>query len=148
MVMSNKQVIAVFVLGVALLLTVFWAGLSVVKRGNAIAGAHPVQAQGQSRAEAPNAAPETSPNQEGALYVVQVGIFGTLDRANLFTSELHKRFTSAYTESPRPGGQDPVYRVNIGPYDRRDDADQVAGELAAMGYKGIMIVAARKDGAN
>jgi hypothetical protein len=37
-----------------------------------------------------------------------------------------------------PGGQDGLYRVNIGPYDKRD-ADKVAAELSNE-RKGIMIL--------
>ncbi|HLG14712.1 MAG TPA: SPOR domain-containing protein [Blastocatellia bacterium] len=146
--MSNKQVVAIFVVGTGLLLAVFWMGLSVVKQSNGASaspavGAAPGDAAGPGPDQGSAAVEPPQTTSGNSLYVVQAGIFGTAEQANQFTTELKRKFRAAYTQSPEPGGQDKLYRVNIGPYDKRD-ADQVASELSGLGYKGIMILPASK----
>jgi DedD protein len=147
--MSNKQVIAIFIIGVALLLGAFWAGLSVVKQ-------EPAANSNQSRAANQNSqsagANQNSTNKAAASansnaqappssdtrYVVQVGqSFGTLEKANELTAQLRHKYLSTYTQGPT--GADTLYRVRIGPYNSREDAQQVANELATQGFKGVMI---------
>jgi cell division septation protein DedD len=140
--MSNKQVIAIFVLGVVLLLGAFWAGLYVVKQdatadqgltANQNARAEQVGKQASTNA---SAQPREQSASENARYVVFVAAFGTLDKAKQLESELRKKYLAAHVQMP--GGQDGLYRVNIGPYDKRD-ADKVAGELSNE-RKGIMVL--------
>jgi cell division septation protein DedD len=140
--MSNKQVIAIFVLGVALLLGAFWAGLYVVKQDTttdqvltANQNARAEQAGKQASANA-SAQPREPSSGENSRYVVFVAAFGTLDKAKQLESELRKKYLAAHVQMP--GGQDGLYRVNIGPYDKRD-ADKVAGELSNE-RKGIMVL--------
>ncbi|HKV38125.1 MAG TPA: SPOR domain-containing protein, partial [Blastocatellia bacterium] len=71
-------------------------------------------------------------------YVVTVAAFGTSQEANQLTSELRRKYLSTYTQEP--SGSDTLYRVNIGPYDKREAAEQVQQELVAEGRKGIMII--------
>ena len=126
--MSNRQVIAIFISGVAFLLVAFWAGLSV-SRDKTTADARPAQA----------AAVSAQPQEGETRYTVYVATFGTLEKAKQLEAELHRRnYLSAYTQSPN--GQDTLYRVNIGPYTSRADAQKVANELAIEGYKGLMII--------
>jgi len=153
--MSNKHVIAIFVIGIGLLLGAFWAGLYVVKQD---ASANPSQSHvtSQSAANNPGTAPATKsapanansqtqsqpqsqqPSSSDTRYIVQVGAsFGTVEKANELTAQLKKKYLGAHTQNPTGG--DTLYRVRIGPYDRRDDAQQVANELSSQGFKGVMI---------
>jgi cell division septation protein DedD len=142
--MSNKQVIAIFMLGVALLLGAFWAGLYVVKQNAVTAtsqdGAANQNAQSGQMGKQVSANASTQPREQplsdNARYVVFVAAYGTLDKAKQLESELRKKYLAAHVQMP--GGQDGLYRVNIGPYDKRD-ADKVAGELSNE-RKGIMIL--------
>ena len=139
---NNRQAIAVFVLGIAFLLAAFWAGLNVVKR-DAI-GAIP-QSDTSSRpaqtARAPgqNGAAQAAEEPPGdAGYILQVAVFGTADKAGQLVAELRRKYKSTYAQAP--AGDNTMYRVLIGPYPTRAEADQVAGELAAQGMKGVMIL--------
>jgi cell division septation protein DedD len=135
--MKNRQVIAIFIVGIALLLIAFWAGLSVVKDGDQTASA----SQGAQPAPKPPAAAPAEQQPEGdARYIVQIGgSFGTEAAADQLTAELRrKRYLSA--ETRKPGGADTLYRVHIGPYKTRDEAQQVARQLGDEGYKGVMIL--------
>jgi len=147
--MSNKHVIAIFVIGIGLLLGAFWAGLYVVKQD---ASANPSQTQVTSQSVASNPGPTAavksapanantqpqSPSSSDTRYIVQVGAsFGTVEKANELTAQLKKKYLGAHTQNPTGG--DTLYRVRIGPYDRRDDAQQVANELSSQGFKGVMI---------
>jgi cell division septation protein DedD len=53
--------------------------------------------------------------------------------------DLRRKYPSAYTQQP-PGGDDTLYRVYIGPYPKREDAETVQNELSSDGRKGVMIV--------
>lgn len=125
--MSNKQVVAIFIIGIVLLLGAFGAGLYVVKQDANAASANAVNTQKQA------AQVEQSASDK---YAIHVASFGTLEEANKFMLDLRARYTSAYTQSPA-GGQG-LYHVNIGPYDKRD-AEQVAEELRKDGRKGVMV---------
>lgn len=147
--MSNKQVIAIFIIGVGLLLGAFWAGLYVVKQ-DTTANANQSRAANQNaQNQNSQAAKSTPPNlttqppqpqpSSDARYVVQVGAsFGTAEKASELTAQLKKKYASAYTQNPT--GADTLYRVRIGPYQSREDAQQVATELSSQGFKGVMIL--------
>ncbi|HVG19173.1 MAG TPA: SPOR domain-containing protein, partial [Blastocatellia bacterium] len=122
----------------------FWAGLYVVKQDApattnqgviANQNAQGEQVGKQATANA-GAQPREQPPGDNARYVVFVAAYGTLDKAKQLESELRKKYLAAHVQMP--GGQDGIYRVNIGPYDKRD-ADKVAGELSNE-RKGIMIL--------
>ncbi|HWP42283.1 MAG TPA: SPOR domain-containing protein [Blastocatellia bacterium] len=134
--MSNKQVIAIFVVGIALLLAAFWAGLYVVRQGTAAGisqGGEPATAKKLQQSEALS----RDASAEGR-YVVFVAAFGTLEPAKKLEAELRqKNYLAAHVKLPT--GKDTLYRVNIGPYDRRD-ADKVATDLSSEGRKGIIIL--------
>jgi cell division septation protein DedD len=127
MAMSNKQVVAIYIVGIVLLLGAFGAGLYVVKQDTSGQGAGQAAQAGQDGQSDP-----------AARHVVHVASFGTAEEANKLTAELGRKYISAFTQSPRPVDQDKLYHVNIGPYDKRD-ADQVAEELRKEGRKGVMI---------
>ena len=134
--------IAVFVLGIAFLLAAFWAGLNVIKRDS-------IEAFQQSDTPAKSAQTARPPGQDRAAlasqeapgdagYILQVAVFGTADRAGQLVAVLRPKYKSAYVQAP--SADDTMYRVFIGPYPTRAETDQVAGELAAQGMKGVMIL--------
>ena len=143
--MSNKQVIAIFIIGVVLLLGAFWAGLYVVKQDSTTNSNQSRSANQNSRAATANQNASAASNanvqsQQGGetRYIVQVGSsFGTVEKANELTAQLRHKYPSAHTQNPT--GSDTLYRVRIGPYNNREDAQQVANELASQGFKGVMI---------
>jgi cell division septation protein DedD len=138
--MSNKQVIAIFMLGVALLLGAFWAGLYVVKQDTSTSQDISANQNGQiGKANSSNA--NTQPREQAASasnkYVVRVATFGTLDKAKELETELkQKSYLATYVQMP--DNQNQLYRVNIGPYDK-SDADKVAAQLSNE-RRGIMIL--------
>ena len=133
--MSNKSVIAIFIIGVALLLAAFWAGMKVTKEPAAVTRADG-KAVAQSGALSKGGAEAAG---AGSRYVVLVGTFGSQEKADQLTAELKRKlYRSAYTQSPARGGDDTLYRVFIGPYEKAE-ADRVADELTAEGRKGVMI---------
>ena len=140
--MSNKQVIAIFIIGIALLLGAFWAGLYVVKQdtlpsANQGAAANQNAQAGAVGRQNSNAQAQAQPAGENARYVVHVGTYGTLAEAKQLETMLRqKNYVSTYVQMP--SGQESLYRVNIGPYDKRV-ADQVAAQLSNE-RKGIMII--------
>lgn len=144
--MSNKQVTAIFIVGVALLLGAFWAGLKVVKQSSATdvnqASAPARNAQGNVSTQPPQSPGSGSPAAQAgsgdARFIVRVAAFGTVEQANHLAQELRRKYISAHTQAP--SGEDTLFRVNIGPYNRREDAQQVASELAGEGRKGVMIL--------
>lgn len=139
---NNRQAIAVFILGIAFLLAAFWAGLNVVKR-DAIGPIHqsdnpvrPAQATRPGGQEGSAQATVEPPGDAG--YILQVAGFGTADKASQLVADLRRKYKSAHVQAP--SGDDTIYRVLIGPYPTRAETDQVAGELAAQGMKGVMIL--------
>jgi cell division septation protein DedD len=143
--MSNKQVIAIFMLAVALLLGAFWAGLYVVKQDTATTASPEAaanqNAQGGQTGKQVSANASTQPREEAVnasnKYVVRVATFGTLDKAKELESELRqKSYLATYVQMP--DNQNQLYRVNIGPYDKAD-ADKVAAQLSNE-RRGIMIL--------
>jgi len=138
--MSNKQVIAIFMLGVALLLGAFWAGLYVVKQDTSTGQDIAANQNGQAgKAASPNANAQSREQASSASnkYVVRVATFGTLDKAKELEAELkQKSYLATYVQMP--DNQSQLYRVNIGPYDK-SDADKVAAQLSNE-RRGIMIL--------
>jgi cell division septation protein DedD len=135
MAMNNKQVIAIFIAGVALLLAVFLVGLLVVKQDTAAS----VDKSAPARQQPPsvNAQAVDQASSSDTRYVVHVAAFGTLQKANDLKEELKPKYLAAHVKEPT--SQDPLFRVNIGPYDKAD-AEKVASDLSAQGRKGLMIM--------
>jgi cell division septation protein DedD len=149
--LSNKQVIAIFVLGIVMLFLAFWAGLSVIKGGivassNQTAQNHasqppqkPVEPQKQNDPSVANISPApaqslTSEAGEEKRYTVRIAAFGTQEKAEELRNELRKKnYLSAYVQMPV--GQDTLYYVNVGPFKSREEAQQVANELSIEGKK-------------
>src|SRR4051812_3071172 len=113
--MSNKQVIAIFMLGVALLLGAFWAGLYVIRQDTtksagqaAVANQNSqVGTAGKQTAANANLPVREQATSEGARYVVFVAALGTMEKAKQLESELRKKYLAAHVQI-----QDGLYRVN------------------------------------
>jgi cell division septation protein DedD len=144
--MSNKNVLAVFVVGLALLLAAFWAGLYLVGQqpkpvpsGPAsIAGAADARSTQPVSTHASSGDLQSDPGSPDTRYIVQVSAYGTAEKANELVARLKKKYLAAYTQSPSEGEQ--VYRVCIGLFTAREQAQQIATELTGEGFKGVMIV--------
>ena len=97
--------------------------------------------QGKTSQESPPR-PRRAPEQQlssDARYVVQLGAsFRTAEKANELTSQLRRKYPSAHTENP--SGSESLYRVRVGPYNSRDDAQQAAIDLESQGFKGVIIL--------
>ncbi|GEM_PF-1333115 len=146
--LSNKQVVAVFITGLLMLLIAFGAGLSVIK--NSLApGSNSEEvktAKPPTKTEATTQAAATpSDSREQSMeasvplkYTIKFQVYGTKEAAERARAELrNKNYWSAYIQEPT--GQDTLYQVNIGPYDSRDEAQKISSELSTQGYKGLMI---------
>ena len=148
--MSNKQVIAIFFTGVLMLVVAFWVGLSIKRHSVASSTPPAASKSGQpaastsSNAQSRNAEPQsssssTAQDDQNARFIVHVATFGTAEQADQLTRELRRKYLSADTQQPTQSG-DTLYRVNIGPYKSRADAEQVARELQGEGRKGVMVL--------
>jgi cell division septation protein DedD len=144
--MSNKHVIVVFFIGVALLLGAFWAGLKVTKQDASAGGSANEVGQNAPDDRSAKTQQKTTPpqltEQAGApegRYIVVVRQYATAEAASQFMNEFRRdpQHRSAYTQPPN--AQNPFYRVNIGPYTTREQAEQTMNDLAAQGMKGVMV---------
>jgi cell division septation protein DedD len=133
--MSNRQVVAIFITGLALLLGAFWAGMSLLSPAKVTA---PTNSHNQAHAPAQTPAqPEAKPPATETQYIVFVAAFGTLASAKQMEAQLHAdKYLAAHVKSP--SNQDTLYRVNVGPYSKAD-ADTVASQLSTK-YRGVMIL--------
>jgi SPOR domain len=102
---------------------------------------------GEPNAQESSPRPRRAPEQQvssQARYVVQLGAsFSTAEKANELASRLRRNYPSAYTESPN--ASETLYRVRVGPYNSRDDAEQVANDLAGEGFAGVTILPWRQS---
>ena len=138
--MSNKQVVAIFILGIALLLAAFWAGLVIVKQDAPVSANHSAPAANAQAANKPavnanlTTQPASAANEE-ARYMVLIGKYGTLDQAKQIHAEIRRDYLAAFVQMP--SGDNTLYTVAIGPYSKKE-ADQVAADLSNK-RRGIMI---------
>ncbi len=136
--MSNKQVIALFIGCIAVLLAGFGAGLYVIKQGTTVNASQSQAAETAGRPEQAAARPvaqeQAGPNSR--FFVLVGDPFGTQDAASELVRRLReKKYLSAHTHRDEVS----QLRVRIGPYNTRDDAEQVASELSNEGHKRIMV---------
>lgn len=145
--LSNKQVVAIFALGLVMLFVAFWAGLSIIKGGIA-AGSNqtaqknsslppqqkPLEPAKPNETTSSNAAAAPAQNLSAEAnaerrYTVRVAAFGTQEKAEELKNELRKKkYISAYVQLPT--AENTLYYVNIGPFKSREEAQQVANELS------------------
>jgi cell division septation protein DedD len=150
--MSNKQVITIFVLGIVMMFVAFWAGLSVMK-GSIVSSSN--QATVKNTSTPPQKPAEASKQAEAAVaspqvettpptgYLVRVAAFGTQQKAEELKNELRKSFLSAHVQMPE--GTETLYNVNLGPFERREVAQQVANDLSMEGKKILGIFQVNKN---
>ena len=148
--MSNKQVVAIFIAGLLMMLIAFGAGLSVIKN-SLVSSTNTIEVtaakpQPQPKIESNVQAStqpsgEITPSAENTVvrYVIKFQqAYATKEAAEQRRMELRsKSYLSAYVQE----GKDPdtLYYVNVGPYETRDEAQRIVNELSSDGYKGMMI---------
>jgi cell division septation protein DedD len=151
--MSNKQVVAIFVLGIVMMFVAFWAGLSAiqgnivsssnqatVKNANTPPSQKPVEPPKQTEMAGTASSVEATPQ---VLYLVRVAAFGTQQKAEELKDELRKSFLSAHVQMPE--GTETLYNVNLGPFGKREEAQQVANTLSIEGRKILGIFQVNKN---
>lgn len=101
------------------------ASLESPEPGRSLADAPPLQTRG----DPPAAAPEpVAPDAENGFYV-QVGAFGSRDNARRLTGRLEDADLSVRIAEDAREDRLP-YRVQVGPIERRADAERMAQRLA------------------
>lgn len=98
----------------------------------------PVAVQPQPAAPAKPAAtkPETAPVKAPvtlSAWVVQIGSFGTRQKADELVAQLQAKGFRAFTLPYTSGGRT-LHRVRVGPEQMRQKADEIAKRLEAAGY--------------
>jgi len=99
-------------------------------------GAPAVNVPSQPPAEtAPPPAPESAkqPATQGGWFL-QIGAFATLPVAENQVAKLKQLDLSAFVLQPVAGGPTKFFRVRIGPYAERAEAEQVSSRLARQGF--------------
>ena len=71
------------------------------------------------------------------LYCVQVGSFSEAEKARALRAELAPRYGDVYISAVRARA-DLFYRVRVGPYTERRDAERCAREIARLGLPGVV----------
>lgn len=71
------------------------------------------------------------------FYCVQVGSFNEVEKARALHAELAPRYGDVYISAVRARA-DLFYRVRVGPYAERSDAERRAGEIASLGLPGVV----------
>jgi cell division septation protein DedD len=150
--MSNKQVVAIFVLGIVMMFVAFWAGLSVIQ-GNIVSSSNQATVKSANTPPQKPAEPPKQPEAAAAdspaepppqtLYLVRVAAFGTQQKAEELKDELRKSFLSAHVQMPE--GAETLYNVNLGPFGKREEAQQVANTLSIEGKKILGIFQVNKN---
>ena len=98
------------------------------------------RAQGKTVAAAPPVAPPAAPatSDDPYTYFIQAGAFGAPDEADAQRAQLAMLGWEAKVSQGQRSGS-AVYRVRIGPFARRDDADQLKGKLDSAGVASILV---------
>jgi cell division protein FtsN len=89
------------------------------------------------RAEAPPAPKAAGPPPVDG-WVVQVGAFTANDVATREVAKLQAKGYPAFVFSEPPGVPGPRYKVRVGPYSARTDADQMLRDLTNEGYQPLL----------
>jgi cell division protein FtsN len=76
------------------------------------------------------------------VYFVQVGAFRTPEDAETQRAKLSLTGVEAKVSEREQAGR-MLYRVRVGPYDKKDDANKVKSQLEAAGYETAMVSAPR-----
>lgn len=77
-------------------------------------------------------------SQDPFAYFIQVGAFRTPEDAESQRAKLSLTGVEAkVTEKEQAGRQ--IYRVRVGPYDSKDDAERVKGQIESSGYDTALV---------
>jgi len=87
---------------------------------------------------APAAVKSTKPGVDPFTYFVQVGAFARPDEAEQQRARVSLMGMSAKVSEREQSGRT-VYRVRIGPYDRKQDADAAQEKLASNGVEAALV---------
>jgi cell division protein FtsN len=87
---------------------------------------------------APAAAKSTKPGADPFTYFVQVGAFGRPDEAEQQRARVSLMGMPAKVSEREQSGRT-VYRVRVGPYDRKQDADAAQERLAGSGVEAALV---------
>ena len=82
--------------------------------------------------------PQAVPATHGGAFTVQAGSFTTEDRAVALRRTLERTWTGAVVVPAGIGGRT-FYRVRIGSFASRSEADRLAEQLAAAGYTVVVV---------
>lgn len=114
------------------------APLSVILIITMIALPRSSHAQDPSGQPTPGRARQAS-KETADRYLVQIGSsYSTEQKANQAVAQLRRKYPSAHVQSPN--GNESIYRVHIGPYNSREEAQQIASELTSAGFRAVMIL--------
>lgn len=83
----------------------------------------------------PTQAPAAPPKSSGTDWFLQTGVYSTQAVADGQVAQLKKLNVPAFVV-PEPGGK--LFRVRIGPYSNRAEADQVKSRIARQGYPSLI----------
>jgi len=87
---------------------------------------------------APATAKSTKPGADPFTYFVQVGAFGRSDEAEQQRARVSLMGMPAKVSEREQSGRT-VYRVRVGPYDRKQDADAAQERLASNGVEAALV---------
>jgi cell division protein FtsN len=87
---------------------------------------------------APAVAKSTKPGADPFTYFVQVGAFGRPDEAEQQRARVSLMGMPAKVSEREQSGRT-VYRVRVGPYDRKQDADAAQERLASNGVEAALV---------
>lgn len=82
--------------------------------------------------------PDVSPSRPG-LYL-QLGAFSQMENAVRLRARLDGRIQEPIRVVRTEGGQQPLYRVRIGPLEDVEEADRVSRNLMGMGFEALVVV--------
>ena len=82
--------------------------------------------------------PAARSEARGGSFSVQAGSFATEDRALALKGELERTWSGAFVRRAEVGGR-PVYRVRVGRFATRQEAQGLAQQLAAAGHAVLVV---------
>ena len=82
---------------------------------------------------APRATPTPAPRPSGSDWFLQTGAYSTQAVADGQVAQLKTLNVPAFVVLPEPGGK--LFRVRIGPYSGRAEAEQVKSRIARQGFQ-------------
>ncbi len=87
---------------------------------------------------APAQTPAAAPRSNGSDWFLQTGAYSTEAVAEGQVAKLKKLNVPAFVQPPDPKDRVKSFRVRIGPYPDRAQAEQVSGRIARQGYPSLI----------